>query len=351
MNSYIRTATGMALMINNKPYNVDNSHPNYALIVQAVKDQRFDEVPELINVSIVLHKYSRGKVVVDVDAASISYNGVEVHNCLVNRIFTMMEEGFPIDPMVNFLANLMENPSKTAVNELYLFMERGNLPLTEDGCFIAYKRVNGDYMDCHSRSVLNKPNDMIGADDVAKLRFVNGQYTTKRGVTVDLSSGQTVISMMRNAVDDNRDNTCSEGLHFCSHEYLKSFGGERLVVLKINPADVVSIPSDYNNTKGRTCKYVVVGEVEGERRLQAERENIFTDSVYDFGGDYDYDDDDCDDSDDDSHMPQDYQTGYRIGYKDGRSHKSRAVNCDNQVINDGYDDGYYDGRKKNHPRF
>ena len=31
--------------------------------------------------------------------------------------------------------------------------------------------------------------------------------------------------------------------------------------MKINPRDVVSIPSDYNDAKGRACRYEVVGEV------------------------------------------------------------------------------------------
>jgi hypothetical protein len=34
------------------------------------------------------------------------------------------------------------------------------------------------------------------------------------------------------------------------------------VRLAFNPADVVSIPSDYNDTKGRTWRYIVVGELE-----------------------------------------------------------------------------------------
>jgi hypothetical protein len=42
---------------------------------------------------------------------------------------------------------------------------------------------------------------------------------------------------------------------------LSSFGGDRTVIVKINPADVVSIPSDYNDAKGRACRYEVVGEV------------------------------------------------------------------------------------------
>jgi hypothetical protein len=72
-----------------------------------------------------------------------------------------------------------------------------------------------------------------------------------------------VVEMERNTVDDNMNNTCSTGLHFCSKEYLAHFGGHdsRTVILKINPRDVVSIPADYNATKGRTCRYEVIGEL------------------------------------------------------------------------------------------
>jgi len=51
---------------------------------------------------------------------------------------------------------------------------------------------------------------------------------------------------------------------------LNHFGGERIVIVKINPADVVSIPSDYNDAKGRTCRYEVIGE------LGVEAEEAFT---------------------------------------------------------------------------
>jgi hypothetical protein len=46
--------------------------------------------------------------------------------------------------------------------------------------------------------------------------------------------------------------------------YLGHFGGERTVIVKINPADVVSIPSDYNDAKGRACRYEVIGELNVE---------------------------------------------------------------------------------------
>jgi hypothetical protein len=77
---------------------------------------------------------------------------------------------------------------------------------------------------------------------------------------MDNSVGK-IVEMERNEVDDNKDNTCSSGLHFCSESYLKSFGGSRTVIVKINPRDVVSIPTEYDNAKGRACRYEVVGEV------------------------------------------------------------------------------------------
>jgi hypothetical protein len=36
------------------------------------------------------------------------------------------------------------------------------------------------------------------------------------------------------------------------------------MILKINPRDVVSIPVDYNDSKGRCCRYEVIGELGAE---------------------------------------------------------------------------------------
>ena len=82
-------------------------------------------------------------------------------------------------------------------------------------------------------------------------------------VQVDISvNGNTLVYMDRNLVDEDKDRTCSVGLHFASFNYLQHFGGSRIVVVKINPKDVVAIPSDYNNSKGRTCCYEVIEEVQ-----------------------------------------------------------------------------------------
>lgn len=224
---YILQGDNIVIVIDGDPHTINRTHVTYTKLVDAIKSKDWDSVKELINPTKVVVNYSKGNLqIVD---GEMFWKGQPFHNSLANRMISMLQEGFDVEPMVNFMHNLMRNPSKRAVDELYGFLEKNSLPITPDGCFLAYKRVKADYTDCHTG-------------------------------TMDNSVGR-VVEMERNMVDDNRDNTCSTGLHFCSFDYLASFHGDRTVIVKINPADVVSIPSDYNNAKGRTCCYEVIGEV------------------------------------------------------------------------------------------
>jgi hypothetical protein len=93
-------------------------------------------------------------------------------------------------------------------------------------------------------------------------------YTHK----IDNSPGATV-KVDRSEVEKNPEKTCSRGLHFASRHYIEAgnYGsrtkGDRLVVVEIDPADVVSIPVDYKFAKGRCCGYHVLGEIEWETEL------------------------------------------------------------------------------------
>jgi hypothetical protein len=81
-----------------------------------------------------------------------------------------------------------------------------------------------------------------------------------------------------------------------------AFGSQRsnrVVIVKINPADVVSIPSDYKNTKGRCCRYEVIAEFEGYNDDVARE--AFDRSFYsneDLEDEYDWDSEEADDWDD-----------------------------------------------------
>jgi len=226
---YIMQGNNISIVIDNQSHTISKSHIAFEKIKQAIKDQEWELIKDLIEPKKVIVKFGSGNITVD--NGEVYWKGTALHNALTKRMLAMLEEGFTIEPLVNFMENLMTNPSFRAVSELYGFLENNSLPITPDGHFLAYKKVRSDFFDIHSNTMDNSPGK--------------------------------IVEMERNAVDDNQHNTCSSGLHFCSQDYLGSFGDStsRTVIVKINPSDVVSIPTDYNNAKGRTCRYEVISEL------------------------------------------------------------------------------------------
>jgi len=230
---YLLQGKNIILVVDGKSHTISkDTHIAYGKIVDALKAQDWDALRDLVEPKKAIVNYGFGYV--SIEGNQVLWNGEPFHNALATRMIEMYQDGFPIDPMVRFMENLMDNPSKRSVDQVYGFLEKNKLPITEDGYFLAYKRVREDYLDCHTG-------------------------------TIDNSVGE-VVEMERNLVDDNPDSHCSTGLHFCSESYLDSFGSanQPIMILKINPADVVSIPTDYNGAKGRCMRYEVVAQVEGD---------------------------------------------------------------------------------------
>ena len=261
----------LTIFINGKPYVADVDHPRWPAIEEALRDQRYSEIPDLIDIEQAVREYVSDSGDVTVEDGTVYHKGQPMHNGLTNRILEMMQQGFDVTPLINFLENVEENPSSRAVNELYSFLEYGKMPITSDGHFLAYKRIRGNWKDCHSN-------------------------------TIDNSVGR-IVEMPRNKVDDDSHRTCSSGLHVCSLEYLKSFWGERVVACKIHPRDVVSVPVDYNNTKMRVCRYTVVAELDANLVTRAWEQAVVNE----------YDEPEVDDNDDDGTCPE---CGVEVGLFD-----------------------------------
>jgi hypothetical protein len=105
--------------------------------------------------------------------------------------------------------------------------------------------------------------------------------------------------MPRNAVCDDAEVGCSYGFHAGSHKYASTFGGgdSKLLIVKINPADVVSVPKDCDCQKLRTSRYEVLKEATGVYRspMAKDGEDYYAEDEGDRGFDYDDDYDDYED--------------------------------------------------------
>lgn len=215
-------------------WTVDQSNPNYEAIKAALfgDDISFEEMEALVSPAATIAKYTEDYLGIQVLGGVLYYEGQEVGSALANRILDSYHEGFPVKHWALFAEKVFRNPAEWAKEEIYLWLEASDLPILPDGNIMAYKWVTNEYKDIRT-----------------------GKFDNSIGATP---------SMPREEVDPVRDRTCSRGLHFCSKGYLGSYGGggNRVVILSVNPEDIISIPSDYNNSKGRACKYTVIGEID-----------------------------------------------------------------------------------------
>lgn len=202
-------------------------------LIKAIKEGRLQEIPALVSASKRIEIFSKGNF--KVENGQVLVNGVAAPHALSNKIIRFSNDGLPFQPLVKFAENLQKNPSFRAVNELFTFLEKNDHPITENGNFIAYKRVRSTFKDIHSN-------------------------------TMDNSVGKTV-EIPRNQVDEDSSRTCSHGLHVANWDYAhlhfasSDSASDVMLEVEVNPADVVAIPIDYNNSKMRVCKYKVLGVV------------------------------------------------------------------------------------------
>lgn len=290
MLSSIKTHDGRyTVIVNNKSYTFASDHPSYLELLEAIAEGDAEKFTDNMDSGQKIADWSKGNF--DFSGGVLTRKGVEVAEVITQRIIDMIAEGLPPDPMLNFLDRLYQNPSNRAVSELYNFLVHEGLPITADGKFRAYK-----YVSVYSgRPITDKMGRKINEGDFVDTH-TRKSYRNNEG---------DLVEMERNQVNENPNETCSYGLHVGAHGY--SAGRGNVMLVEVDPADVVSVPVDYNGQKLRCCRYEVVGKYEGmmnstvvpqdEPYSRYEDEDDY-DEDYDDDDDYGFDfDDDYDDDD------------------------------------------------------
>lgn len=136
-----------------------------------------------------------------------------------------------------------------SVEDLLRFLEKGDLPVADDGSIIAYKilrqKSEGVFVDCHSGNVTQKVGSYVVVDE--------------------------------SMVDKNRRNECSNGLHIARRGYLGGFSGDICVLCKIDPEDVITVPHNDPN-KVRVCGYHILAVIPREAFLKLKNNRPMTDN-------------------------------------------------------------------------
>jgi hypothetical protein len=229
-----------------KPQVADSTHPNFGSILEGVLAGD-ESVVSLFDVAATAgEKFQRLSERVTTANGRLYLDGEEVSNALAGQVVRFLGEG--VDdwkPLVNFFENVQANPNEHSREQLYRWLEAKDFTITPDGWIVGYKSVQSD------------GNGGFNSISSGKA-IVNGEVKTGR-IPNPLGA---VIEMPRSEVQHDPAVGCHTGLHVGTYDYAKTFSGDTMLEVWVNPRDVVSVPTECDAAKMRTCRYTVVDTID-----------------------------------------------------------------------------------------
>lgn len=254
----------------------DDSHCNFQAILDAVQaGEPVEDILPLFDVAETVEKYFDAlSDRVSVKDGRVYLDGDEIHNALTEQILRFLREGQEDwMPLVLFFENVLSNPQEHSRDQLFEWLDRHAFAIDSEGYFIAYKGLTASYKSIH-----------------AGPGIVNGEVVEHDHL--DNSVGN-IVEIARSTVAHDPARGCASGLHVGTWAFASTFGSGVTVKVRVNPRDVVSVPTDCNAQKVRVCRYEVLNDASDEFKgayAPTESEDVqIQDGLYD--------EDDCDDCD------------------------------------------------------
>ena len=243
---------GATIFLNGETHVVDDDHPEWSTITQHLIN-RIDDDETLLGLIVPAIEVSNKLTALSERFAlrgeTVLFDGDPIDNALAGHLLGLVKAGSAergekgYEAFVRFAEKLYTNPSELSREHAFKFMQANKITIHEDGDLIAYKGVRNDGLSTRSG-----------------YGIVNGEIF--ENAYLDNSVGN-IVSIPRSMVDDNRSATCSVGLHVGAWSYAKSFSSKMLTV-KVNPRDIVSVPHDEQDRKMRVSRYEVLEEAPSE---------------------------------------------------------------------------------------
>lgn len=249
----------LTVFVNGEMYTATDQHPNWDAIREALRNED-ESVADLFDVSVAVAKqFDRLSDRVTVAYGTLYFDGEPLVNALTKQIVRFMTEKVrDYKPLVNFMEKVYTNPNEHSRDQLFEWLNRHDFTITEDGDFLAYKGVRDDLT-----SVRSGPAIVDG-------KAVDGHVPNQPGSLVEMARGQ---------VQHNPGIGCAEGLHAGTWSYASGFG-PKVVRVKINPRDVVSVPTDCNAQKIRACRYTVLNVADAPNETAVAKDVPHTNHVH-----------------------------------------------------------------------
>lgn len=193
-----------------------------------------------------------------------------------------------ISKFKNFWTLVSLNPDSRVRNNLFWFIRKWDMNITESGLIIAYRNADlkkeAKYSSEDTKAIINAfyQEKYINHTDPSRVtmkignknrtisemynEIINGAdspiYTDCHSHTTTIKLGQPV-RIPREECDSDQEHSCSSGLHVGAKGWLSKgyFGNVGLMVL-VNPANVVAVPTIDEYGKMRTCEYFPIAIID-----------------------------------------------------------------------------------------
>jgi hypothetical protein len=252
-NSETKGSGATIILSSGAVHSIDASNANYQTVIGLLVGSNGDvdetEILGLINPGVGLSvRLERLSERFSYDGSNILYDGDIIHGAVVDHLLRILSENGAernYQALVAFMEKAAQNPSDSSMDSLYEFILRYGITLDDDGDFYVYKGVNAEGKSIH-----------------AGYGIVNG-VTMNGHLPNELGS---IVEIPRAMVDYDTSVGCSTGLHAGSYAYASSFSRGKLLTVKVNPRDVVSVPDHLSFQKIRVSRYKVTGIAAAEIR-------------------------------------------------------------------------------------
>ena len=156
-----------------------------------------------------------------------------------------------IQAFLNRMAPVLKERQHSS-EDLMNFIGNSEMPLTNDGRIICYKRlskhpsIKGMFVDGHSHKVTQR----VGSR----------------------------VFMKSELVDPSRYNSCSNGLHVANQSYMGGFSAEATFIVLVNPEDFIAVPEGENG-KARVCAYEIIGQMTADAHAEVSKGYVKDDAA------------------------------------------------------------------------
>lgn len=248
-------AATVTMFVNDETYVATREHPQFEDIIAALVVEESEDVDKLVGMfdvsKPIADRFQRLSERVTLAHGAIFFDGDRVDDALAGVILDYYnDDNADWMPLVAFMEKVYTNLQVHSRDHLFRWMRDKRLTISNEGDILAYKGVRNR-------------NDKLAYESVHSNGTAIVDGVTYVGQPIPNPVG-SLVEMPRSEVTFDPAVGCSVGLHVGNWRYARSFSQGAILLVRVNPRDVVSVPVDSNDEKMRVCRYKVIREVQAE---------------------------------------------------------------------------------------